>query len=273
MAFSINTNVNAMNANLNATMSSNSLDKSLALLAAGVKDAAASDAAGLSIANGMSAQVSGMGQAIQNSNESIGMLQVADGAMGGINDNMQRVRDLTIRASNGTMSDSDRASIQKEIDGLMKSTNDIVNSTSYNGINLLDGTGGSNADGTFVTQTGANAGETQSVTIDNVNSLISPVDVTTQEGRDAALNNIDQTMKNLSDVQSTIGSAQNQLASSVRNTYITQNNTAAAESQIRDVDFAKESANFSTQNLLSQAGVFAQSQANLSSASVSGLIA
>ena len=275
MAFSINTNVNAMKSNLYSTLSSTNVAKSIEALSSGIKMAdAAYNASGLSIASGMSAQISGMGQGIQNSNNAIGMLQVADGAMGGIDDNLKRVRDLAIRASNDTLSDSDRDNIQKEINGLLKSSDDIANNTKYNGINLLDASGGSDGDGTFITQTGPNSGDSKSVSIGDArtSSLIGTVDVTTQNGRDAALNDIDTALEDLSEMRSDVGSAQNQLISSVRNMYISQINTSEAESKIKDIDFAKESANFSQQNLMYQIGSFTQAQANSSISNISSLL-
>ncbi len=157
---------------------------------------AAQDASGLGIANQLSAQVSGLGKAIQNSNESIGMIQIADGAMSGIQDNMDRIRVLTLQASNGIMSVDDKSIIQKEIDGLLESIDDIASQTSYNGIKLLDGTGGSAGNGTFFTHSGADSGETQSMNIgDNrVASLIGSIDVTSASGLASALDTIDTAM-------------------------------------------------------------------------------
>ena len=271
MSFSINANISAMTANLNSNLSNSSLNKSLTSISSGsALNSASNDSAGLSIANQMSAQVAGMGQAIMNSNDSIGMIQVANGALQGINDNFERIRTLTLQASNGTMNADDRAIIQKEIDSLLESSDDIANSTSYNGIKLLDGSGGSSNDGTFVTHSGADAGSTDSVTIGDaqVASIVGAIDVTTAAGRDAALDSIDTAMSSISGIQADLGASQNQLMSNIRNTSVTQINTASAESQIRDIDFAAESANFSQQNLFSQIGSFVQSQANASQANV-----
>jgi flagellin len=275
MSFSINTNTAAMTANLHSNSTSGGINKSLASLASGSNlNSASYNASGLSIANGLSSQVSGLGQAIMNANNSIGMLQVADGALQGYNDNMDRVRVLTLQASNDIMSADDRAIIQKEIDGLLESSDDIAKSTSYNGIKLLDGSGGSFGNGTFVTQTGADGGVTQSVTIGNarVSSLVGSIDVTTQAGAESAINTVDNAMENISDMRSTIGASQNQLESTVRNISVTQLNVASAESQIRDVDFAAESANFSQKNIAAQIGSFVQSQANASASNVLGLL-
>jgi len=274
MSFSINTNINAMTANLHSNLSNQGVSNSLGKLSSGSQlGSAAYDASGLGIANQLSAQVSGLGQAIMNSNDSIGMIQVADGAMAGINDNMERIRVLTLQASNGTMSADDRAIIQTEIDSLLESSDDIAKQTSYNGIKLLDGTGGSSGDGTFITQSGADSGNSQSLTIGDaqVSSLVGAIDVTTDAGLASALDSIDSAMSSISDIRSELGASQNQLMSNIRNTSVTQINVASAESQIRDVDFAAESANFSQQNIMSQIGSFTQAQANASAANVTRL--
>ncbi len=274
MSFGINTNVSSLTASYNSSSTSSAMDRSLAALSNGsALNSSSFNAAGLAIANEMSAQVQGMGQGIMNSNDSIGMIQIADGAMSGINDNLERIKTLTLQASNGTMNDTNRAIIQNEIDSLLESNDDIAKSTSYNGIKLLDGTGGSSGDGTFTTQSGGDVGNTISFNIGDVTtaSLIGSVDVTTQAGRDAALDDVDVAMSTLSGFQADLGAAQNAHMSNIRNTSSGQVNIAAAESQIRDIDFALESINFSQQNIMSQIGSFAQSQANASQANVLNL--
>lgn len=265
MSLSINTNPSAMN-------TSNALNTSLTRLSSGSNITnSAYDASGLAIANEMSAQVSGLGQAIMNSNDSIGMIQIADGAMSGIQDNMDRIRVLTLQASNGIMSDSNKAIIQQEIDALLESNDGIAKQTTYNGMNLLDGTGGSNGDGVFTTQSGSDAGDTQSVNFANMVSLIGSIDVTTSAGASSALDSIDNAMSTLNESRADLGASQNQLMSSIRNTSLTQINVASAESQIRDIDFAQESMNFSQQNIMSQIGSFTQAQANANAANVTRL--
>jgi len=266
MSFSINTNVGAMTANYNSNLKNNALHNSLDALSSGSKlTKSANDAASLSISDKLLAQISGQGQAIMNSNDSIGMMQIADGGLQGIGDNIDRIRVLTLQASNGTMNADNRATIQKEIDGLLESSDDIAKQTSYNGIKLLDGTGG-DGNGTFTTQSGADAGNSLSVTIGNsdIASLLGSVDVTTQSGRDSALDSIDGALKSIGDTRATLGASQNQLMSNIRNTSLSQINEASAQSQMEDVDFAQESANFSSANLMSQIGSFAQSQVNAS---------
>ncbi len=258
MSFSINTNVAAMNANLNLTRNNSALNQSIGSLASGNKlSSAAIDAASLSIADQLSSQVSGLGQIMMNANDSVGMIQIADGAMQGISDNTDRIRTLTLQASNGTLNADNRASIQKEIDSLMKSSNDIATRTSYNGIKLLDG---------------SSTGGDSNVQDARTSALFSsPIDVTTQESAMAALQTIDEGSANMHEIRSSLGSAQNQLESTIRNTSVSRINAASAESQLRDVDFAAESANFSKQNLMSQIGSFVQSQANANAANVTRL--
>jgi flagellin len=263
-----------MSASIHSNLNNLGANKSLSALSSGSSiNNSASNVAGLAIANQMSSQVAGMGQAIMNSNDTIGLIQVADGALQGINDNMQRIKTLTIQAANGTMSSNDRGIIQKEIDALLESSNGIAESTSYNGTKLLDGTGGSFGNGTFVTHSGADSGDTRSVTIGDVTiaTLVGAIDVTTEAGRSSAVTSIDSAMTNISGIQADLGSAQNQLMSNIRNTSVTQVNIASAESKIRDIDFAAESANFSKNNIMSQTGLFAQSQANAVQANVLNL--
>lgn len=274
MSFSINSNISAMRANLNSNIKNQGLDNTLGMLSSGSKlGNAAYDASGLGIANQLSAQVSGLGQAIMNSNDTIGMIQVADGAMSGINDNMERIRVLTLQASNGILGENDREIIQKEIDSLLESSDDIAKTTSYNGINLLDGSGGTTGDGTFSTQSGADSGDTQDVHIADaqVASLLGSIDIRTEAGRTSALESVDSALSSIGDSRAELGASQNQLMSNIRNISVTQVNVASAESQIRDVDFAQESANFSHANIMSQVGAFSQAQANASASNVTRL--
>jgi flagellin len=264
MGFTVNNNLPAMNTSAANKFHDLNLNHSLSALSSGSQvGSAAYDVSGLAISNKLSAQASGLGQAIMNSNDSIGMLQVADGGLQGINDNMERINTLTLQASNGTLNDSDRAIIQKEIDGLMKSSNDIASNTSYNGKKLLDG-----SQSNFTAQTGSGSSDTSGISIEDarVASIVpnGTIDVSTQDAANSSLKDIQTAMKNIMNISSSVGAAQNQLESNIRNITVTQLNVAAADSQISDIDFAAESANFSKQNILSQVGAFAQSQANAS---------
>ncbi|PHS58294.1 MAG: flagellin [Sulfurimonas sp.] len=275
MAFRINSGITAMNANVQSSLNKLGVNRSVAAFSSGFAiNKSAYDASGLGIANQLSSQVSGLGQAIQNSNDSIGLVQVADGALQEYTNILEDVRVLTLQASNGTLNNDNRAIIQTQIDSLLQSADDIAKTTRYNSIKLLDGTGGSSNNGTFVSQIGANANETQSVRIGDaqVSSIIAGgIDVSSLALAQSSTTSIDDAIKNITTIRSDLGAAQNKLFSNISNISVTQVNIAAAESQIRDIDFAAESANFSKLNILAQTGSYAQSQANASQASVANL--
>ncbi len=268
MGFRINTNIGAMNAHRNATMNNVGLDKSLNALSSGLRiNKAADDAAGLAIANQLSAQSQGLGQAIANSNDGIGMIQTADGALEEYGNILKRVRVLAIQASNDTQNSQSRSYIQLEVDALLEEAQDISDSTKFNGVALLDGTGGTS--GTFTFHVGAYSGDTQSVTIgDNAVSVITggvsaaSILVTTFTNAQTSITTMDTAIVALDGKRAVLGAAQNKLESTIRNISVTQVNITAAESQIRDVDFAAESATFAKHNILAQSGSYAMSQAN-----------
>jgi flagellin len=263
MGFRINTNIGAMNAHRNATMNNIGLDKSLNSLSSGLRiNKAADDSAGLAIANKLSAQSQGLGQAIKNSNDGIGMIQTADGALEEFGNILKRVRVLATQAANDTQDTTSRSYIAKEIGALVAQANDIGSDTKFNGIKLLDATGGTA--GTFTFHTGAYSGETQAVVIGSATftAMAGTVAVTARADAETTITNMDTGITAIDGLRATLGAAQNKLESNVRNISVTQVNIAAAESNIRDVDFAAESANFAKHNILAQSGSYAMSQAN-----------
>jgi len=266
MGFRINTNVGAMNAHRNATMNNVGLDKSLNSLSSGLRiNKAADDSAGLAIANKLSAQSQGLGQAIKNANDGIGLIQTADGALEEYGNIMKRVRVLATQAANDTQDADSRKYISLEIQALLEEASDITVTTKFNGVTLLDGAAGAGLNGTFTFHTGAYSGETQNVIIGDggVTSLMSGVSaVNTQTAAEDTMSAMDGTIKAVDALRASLGAAQNKLESTVRNISVTQVNVTAAESNIRDVDFAAESANFAKHNILAQSGSYAMSQAN-----------
>ena len=266
MGFRINTNIGAMNAHRNATMNNIGLDKSLNSLSSGLRiNKAADDSAGLAIANKLSAQSQGLGQAIRNSNDGIGLIQTADGALEEYGNIMKRVRVLATQAANDTQDTASRGYIQQEIDALISEASDINTTTRFNGVKVLSGSGG--ALGTFTFHTGAYANETQDVIIGSASvavlvTAVANLVVGTRAEAELTIGYMDAAIAGVDGKRATLGAAQNKLESTVRNISVTQVNIAAAESQIRDVDFAAESANFAKHNILAQSGSYAMSQAN-----------
>jgi flagellin len=212
----------------------------------------------MAIANKLSAQSDGLGQAVRNANDGIGLVQTADGALDEYTNILKRMRTLGVQAANDTQDSQSRAAIQTELDRLVSELDHIALETKFNGKQLLATTA------SYSFHVGAYSGETTSTTISNVQSanVISSVDATTQSAAEKLISSADQALVMIDKLRATLGSAQNQLESTVRNMSVSQINLTSAESQIRDVDFATESANFSKLNLLMQSGSYAMSQAN-----------
>ena len=163
MAQIINTNMASLNAQRNLSTSQMALSTSLQRLSSGLRiNSAKDDAAGLAISTRMSSQINGLTQAARNANDGISMAQTAEGALSQISDNLQRMRELSVQAANGTNSSGDRAAIQSEISQLQQEINRVANQTAFNGTNLLDGTL-SNAQ----FQVGANANQTINAQVNN----------------------------------------------------------------------------------------------------------
>jgi flagellin len=155
----INTNVKALAAQGSLSNVNKALGTSMERLSTGLRiNSAADDAAGLAITNRMTSQIRGYAVAIRNSNDGISMTQTADGAMGQVTSMLQRMRELSVQAANGAMSDSDRGNIQQEVTQLKAQIDDVANKTNHNNIKLLDGSAGK-----IVLQTGTNAGDTMTI--------------------------------------------------------------------------------------------------------------
>ncbi len=258
MGFRINTNTGAMNAWRNATMNGSQLDKSLNRLSSGLRiNRAADDSAGLALADKLSAQSQGLGQAMRNANDAIGLVQTADGALQEYTNIAQRIRTLAVQAANDTQATASRSYIQTEIDRLISSASFINTQTKFNGKSIF-------TDSSFTFHIGAYKGEITKTIINSMtaSSILGSANVSVQSAAEATIGEMDTAIATINTLRAKLGAAQNQLESTVRNNSITQVNITAAESQIRDVDFAAESANFNKRNILAQSGSYAMSQAN-----------
>ncbi|MEK9983291.1 MAG: flagellin, partial [Opitutae bacterium] len=162
MALTINTNVASLTAQRNLTDSQSSLSTSLERLSSGLRiNSARDDAAGLAISERFNAQIRGLNQGVRNANDGISLLQTAEGALGEVTSNLQRIRELAVQSANATNSASDRTTLQAEVSQLIAEIDRVSSQTKFNNINLLDGTFSSQA-----FQVGANANET--VTISSI---------------------------------------------------------------------------------------------------------
>ena len=152
----INTNISSLTAQRNLGMSQASLATSMQRLSSGLRiNSAKDDAAGMAIADRMTSQVRGMNQAVRNANDGISLAQTAEGALSAVSDNLQRMRELSVQAANGSLSADDRKAVQSEVSQLKNEINRVANQTTFNGTNLLDG-----SKGVHSFQVGANANQT-----------------------------------------------------------------------------------------------------------------
>ena len=232
-------------------------------------NSAKDDAAGLAIAAAMASQLSGSNQAMRNVNDGLSLTDTAGGALSQISDSLQRMRELTVQAANGTNSASDVQAIQGEISQLAQGIDQIAGSTQFNGQNLLNGTFSGQV------QTGANPGDTQTLSLGNASSQglgISNIDVTNQASATNALNLLDNAINSIGAQQSTIGASQAALNSTLANLSNTYENIAAAKSRISDTNYAQESSNLAQNNVQAQASLKALSVYNSMQKNVLDLI-
>jgi flagellin len=218
----------------------------------------------------MTAQIRSYGVAERNSNDGISMAQTADGASAQITGMLTRMRELSVQAANGSLQSGDRTNINTEFTQLQSEIDRVSSSTSFNGSNLLDGKAGTAADGkvTFQVGIGTTAGvDTVDVNFKALDSKTLAVDTGTIDVTDASkatasITAIDAALKTVSTQRATFGAAVNRLQTTVANIQSMKTNLSAANSRIRDVDVAEETASMARQQVLSQAGAAVLAQAN-----------
>ena len=270
----INTNVAAMNTYSRLTAANTAKSNSLAKLSSGSRiNKAGDDAAGLAISEKMKSQIGGLTQAKRNAQDGISLVQTAEGALNETHSILGRMRDLTVQGKNGTLTDEDRASIDKELKALYSEITRISKDTEFNKQTLLN-----TKDNKFTFQIGANAGQTIDVTIGKMDG-VSLIGATDKIGlgvkgasADKLLNSIDLAIKSVSDQRAGLGAVQNRLEHTINNLTTTNENLSEANSRIRDVDMAEEMMTFTKSNILSQAATSMLAQANAMPNSVLNLL-
>ncbi len=237
----INHNIAALNTYRQFGAANADQSKSMEKLSSGMRiNRAGDDAAGLAISEKMRGQIRGLDQANRNSQDAISMIQTGEGALNETHDILQRMRELAVQSSNDTLTSDDRAEIQLEVDDLIEEVDRIATTTQFNTQNLLDTTGG--ATGVFTFQIGANTTQTIDVTFADMQAAALGVDAI-DLGADsatstAAIQTIDDAIKLVSDERSQLGAKQNRLEHTINNLSTSSENLTAAESRIRDVDYA-----------------------------------
>jgi flagellin len=264
MGLRVNTNIASINAQRNTAQVTSRLARNYQRLSTGLRiSTAADDAAGLAISERLRSQVRSLSQASRNANDGISLVQVGEGALNEVSNILVRLRELAIQSANGSSSTDDKETIQEEFSSLVNEINRIAQSTEFNGIRLLDGSASS-----VTFQVGINA----TVGIDQLDVSLTPalttslglasIDVGSTGSTSFAISQIDTAIGSVAQLRGRFGSLQNRLQSTIANLGVAAESLSAAESRIRDVDVAYETAQLTRNNILQQASISILSQAN-----------
>jgi len=268
MSLFVNTNQSALNAQRQLMSSSNSLNTSFERLSSGFRiNRASDDAAGLQISDRMTTQINGLNQAVRNANDAISLTQTAEGALSETTNSLQRIRQLAVQSQNGINSSADRLALQKEVAALKTEISRISTDTQFNKVDLLT----NNFSAAFLV--GANSGQTISVNLSGPNLQgingfsatglgIGSLSVATFGDASAALVAIDNAISAVGGARADLGALTNRFQSTIRNLTNISENVSGARSQIRDTDFASETAELTRNQIIQQASTTILSQAN-----------
>ena len=263
MGLFVNTNVSSLNAQRNLFDSAQSLSTSFERLSSGFRiNRAADDSAGLQISDRMTTQIQGLNQASRNANDAISLVQTAEGALGEVTTSLQRIRTLAVQSQNGINSSADRTALQKEVTALKNEISRIATDTQFGNLNILQG------DFSSKFLIGANGGQTISVNLSRADGYgaaglgAGATDVSTIDGASTALTVITAAISAVGGVRADLGALQNRFQSTIRNLSNISENISGARSQIRDTDFATETAELTRNQIIQQASLTVLSQAN-----------
>jgi flagellin len=261
MPLRITSNLDSLNAQLNIGRNQTGLTQSLARLSSGFRiNSAADDAAGLAISDKMQANIRAMTQASRNASDGISLVQTASGGMDEINNDLTRMKELAEQAATGTVGDTERGYLSSEYVALRDEITRIADSTKFNDTSLLDGTLSVNI------QIGISNGTNDTLAIAVSDVGAAALSLTSSIGSvgsaQSALSSVSAAIETLAGRQAGLGALQNRLSSVVANINTETQNLTAANSQIRDVDIAAETANLTKYSILVQAGVSVLAQAN-----------
>ncbi|RAW09982.1 flagellin [Paenibacillus taichungensis] len=285
----INHNIAAMNTHRQLGSNTTNTNKAIEKLSSGLRiNRAGDDAAGLAISEKMRGQIRGLDMATKNGQDSISLIQTAEGALNETHSILQRMRELAVQSSNDTNTNKDREALQNEVDELAKEITRISNTTEFNTKKLLDGSASTGSGVTSAANLtfhiGANADQNISLTIKAMDAKTLAVSgaattnaaasagaaavandgigISTQASANAAITTINTAIETVSAERAKLGAYQNRLEHTINNLGTTSENLSAAESRIRDVDMAKEMMNQTKNNILAQASQAMLAQAN-----------
>lgn len=263
MALGINTNIASISAQNQLGKSQNLGNEALERLSSGLRiNSAKDDAAGLAIATKFDAQIRGLTVAQRNANDGISLAQTAEGALDEVTNNLQRIRELAVQASNATNSTEDLTALNEEVQARKDEIDRIGKVTEFNGTTLLDGTF---TDKDF--QIGANNTSSDRITV-SISDTVTVADlgvaasVSTTASAQSLITQIDDALDTVNGLRGDLGAVQNRFESTIANLGNSIENQSASKSRILDADFAAESAKLAKSNVLQQAGISVLAQAN-----------
>ncbi len=270
MSLRINTNVASLNAQRNLYNTTMNLNKSLERLSSGLRiNRAGDDAAGLAISENLKSDIRALEQSARNAADGISMIQVAEGALNEVSDILIRMRELAQQASNETLGTAERGYLDTEYEALAAEITRIADSTEFNGTNLLDSSASSRDIQVGLSNTAADV-----ITLDfstdtdatalGVDAAAADLTGANNTNAQAAMALIETAIDSISSTRASFGASQNRLESSIRGIHNSVENLSAANSAIRDVDIAAETAHMTSSQILQQAGVSVLAQANMS---------
>ena len=275
MALRINTNVNSVFAQKNLSRTQDRLRGNFEHLSSGLRiTKAADDAAGIAVSENMRAEIKSLHQAQRNTQDGVSVVQTAEGALSEVTDIVSRMREMSVQASSGVLQATERAYLQTEFTTLQAEIDRISDTTNFNGLQLSDG-----ANATVSVQVGVNntANDRVDITLVDSNTAALAIDTATVDlssaaNAQAAITALDTAMDSINNGRADLGASQNQLTSASRNLENYTENLIEAESRIRDVDFASETADLTRNQVFSQAGTSVLAQANQSAQSALSLL-
>ena len=270
MSLVVATNVSSLTAQRALAYADSLQGEAMQRLSTGSKiNSASDDAAGLAIAQRMTAQVNGLNMAVKNANDGIALTQSIEGALVEVSDMLQRLRELSVQAANDTNGDKDRTYLTAEVTSLLSEINRVATQTKYNDKTVLDGTlSGSLQVGTEATQTisfSVSSIQTSALGTADGGDALSTIQIDSAANAATALGIISQAIEEVAGQRASYGALSNRLEYTVSNLMNVAEFTTAARSRIEDADFAAESARLSKAQVLQQTGTAMLAQANASS--------
>ena len=264
----VNTNVMSLNAQKSLSRTNGALSTAMERLSSGLRiNSAKDDAAGLAISQRMTAQISGMNQAVRNANDGISFAQTAEAALVEVTNALQRIRELAVQSANGTYTSADRANLDAEAQQLISEITRISTQTEFNGATVFNGSD-------RALQIGADAGQTITIAgAATLAALTAPTGaIGSSTSADAMITSIDSLLDSVATRRANLGAAQSRLGSTVANLQNASEALSASRSRIQDADFAAETAQLTRSQILQQAGTAMLAQANQSPQSVLSLL-